>query len=255
MDMLNFLKHPLTRNIDIDDPRTTHLRKQIIQQKPFLRRIYKDWYTWIAANIPSGDGSILELGSGAGFLDELIPEVITTEVFFCPFVKMVMNGCFMPFKNDSLKSIIMVDVFHHIPDVDIFLIEAVRCLRAGGTILMVEPWITPWSSLVYTHIHHEPVDIKAKQWSFPISGPLSGANSALPWIVFERDRRLFELKYPGLSIKNIKVEKPFVYLLSGGISLRSIMPGITYRFWEYIESILGRMNLKLGMFAKIFLQK
>jgi SAM-dependent methyltransferase len=166
-----------------------------------------------------------------------------------------MNGCSMPFKNDSLKAVLMVDVFHHIPDVDMFLIEAVRCLRAGGTILMVEPWITPWSSFVYTHIHHEPVDMKVKQWSFPVLGPLSGANSALPWIVFERDRRLFELRYPGLSIKNIKVEKPFVYLLSGGISLRSIMPGITYRFWEYIESILGRMNLKLGMFAKIFLQK
>jgi len=35
------LAHPLTRGMDIDDPRTTHLRQEVIQSKPFLRKIYE----------------------------------------------------------------------------------------------------------------------------------------------------------------------------------------------------------------------
>jgi SAM-dependent methyltransferase len=253
--MLNILKHPLTRDIDIDDPRTTHLRKQIIRQKPFLFKIYQDWYSWIASSIPFGAGKVLELGSGAGFLDEFVPGLITTEVFFCPFVRMIMDGCAMPFEDGSLKAIVMVDVFHHIPDVESFLKEAVRCLRPGGKVLMVEPWITAWSRFVYKHLHHEPINIRAENWSFPASGPLSGANSALPWIVFERDRRIFESKFPQLTIENTLVEKPFVYILSGGVSLRSLMPGFSYRFYKAIESMFMPFSRHLGMFAKISIMK
>jgi SAM-dependent methyltransferase len=251
--MFNFLKHPLTRNLDIDDPRTTHLRRRIIRQKPFLRRIYEDWYGWIASNIPSGGGRVLELGSGAGFLEEFISELITTDIFFCPYVNMVMDGCTMPFEDGSLKAIVMVDVFHHIPNVQAFLAEAVRCLMPGGKVLMVEPWITAWSRFVYTRLHHEPINVMAEDWSFPACGPLSGANSALPWIVFERDRRIFESKFPLLIIESILVEKPFVYILSGGVSLWILMPGFTYKFWETIESLFRQIDLKIGMFAKISL--
>jgi hypothetical protein len=36
----------------------------------------------------------------------------------------------------------------------------------------------------------------AADWSFPAVGPLSGANGALPWILFERDRARFEREFP-----------------------------------------------------------
>ena len=253
--LLNILKHPLTRDLDIDYPQTTLFRKQIIQQKPFLCKIYIDWYTWIASNIPHGPGRILELGSGAGFLDKFLPGLITTEVFFNPFVRMVMDGCSMPFADRSLKAIVMVDVFHHIPDSEVFLKEVTRCLRPGGKVLMVEPWATAWSSFIYTHLHHEPFDSMAKNWSFPTTGPLSGANSALPSIVFERDRSLFLSKFPRLKIEGITIEKPFVYLLSGGVSLRSFMPGFSYIIWARIENLLSPWIHKTGMFAKIQLSR
>jgi SAM-dependent methyltransferase len=253
--MLNVLKHPLTRNLDIDDPKTTYIRKQLISNKPFLRKIYEDWYSWIASSIPSGEGSVLELGSGAGFLHQYIPDLITTDVLFCPFVDIILDGCSLPFAEGSFKAIVMVDVFHHIPDVEAFLTEAARCLRKGGKVLMVEPWVTTWSSFVYTHLHHEPFNIKAKCWSFADSGPLSGANSALPWIVFERDRMLFEAKYRQFVINNIIIEKPFVYILSGGVSLRCLMPGFSYGPWKRFENLLKIWMDKLGMFARIELSR
>ena len=251
--MLDWLRHPLTRSLDLDDPRTTVLRRSIIRSKPFLEKIYRDWYGWIASRIPPGRLPLVELGSGAGFLDSFIPGLVTTEVFRCPFVRVVLDGCALPFQGSSLRALVMVDVFHHLPDAGAFLREASRCLEPGGRILMVEPWVTAWSRFVYARLHHEPFDSMAQSWSFPASGPLSGANSALPWIVFQRDRTLFEERCPGLAIESIAVERPLTYLLSGGVSLRTLMPGFTYGCWRILEVV--PVLRKLGMFARIELRR
>ena len=120
---------------------------------------------------------------------------------------------------------------------------------------MIEPWVTAWSRIVYKYLHHEPFDPEVKEWSFPSSGPLSDANSALPWIVFKRDVTLFERDFQELSIENIIVEMPFRYLLSGGVSLRSLSPVFMYKFWRLFELKIGTWNDRLGMFAKIILNK
>ena len=78
------LAHPLTKGLDIDDPRTTHLRLQIIQQKSFLRRIYEEWYRAIVAALPAGQGDVIELGAGGGFMRDFIPNLIASELFYCP---------------------------------------------------------------------------------------------------------------------------------------------------------------------------
>ena len=83
------LAHPLTRGLDIDDPRTTHLRLQIIQQKSFLRQIYEEWYRAIAATLPPGEGAVLELGAGGGFMSDLVPDLIASELFYCPNIRAV----------------------------------------------------------------------------------------------------------------------------------------------------------------------
>jgi len=53
MGLKRWLEHPLTRGLDLDDPRTTYLRRQILATKPFLRRIYEEWYAAIARSLPS----------------------------------------------------------------------------------------------------------------------------------------------------------------------------------------------------------
>ena len=80
-----WLAHPLTKGLDIDDPRTTHLTvRQIIQEKSFLRRIYQEWYRAIVAALPPGQGAVLELGAGGGFMSDFVPHLITSELFYCP---------------------------------------------------------------------------------------------------------------------------------------------------------------------------
>ena len=116
---------------------------------------------------------------------------------------------------------------------------------------MIEPWRTPWSQWVYTHLHSEPF-VHDSEWAIPRSGPLSGANGALPWIVFQRDRALFETQYPRWRIRTIEPMMPVSYLLSGGVSMRSLMPGFMYRPIRALERIFFQKHW--AMFALIELE-
>ena len=248
----HWLAHPLTRGMNIDDPHTTALRLQIIRSKPFLRKLYEEWYRDMATHFPS-DARVLELGSGAGFLKEFIPQLITSELFSTPSVERVIDAQAIAMAEASLDGIAMTDVLHHIPDCSSFFHEAARVIRPGGKVVMIEPWNTTWSRWVYQHLHHEPFEPDAREWRIPISGPLSGANGALPWIIFHRDRALFETRHPQWGIVRIRPTMPFAYLLSGGVSLRSLLPGWMYQPVRLLEQ---RCNeAARAMFAMITLKR
>jgi SAM-dependent methyltransferase len=249
------LAHPLTRGLDIDDPRTTHLRLQIIQQKSFLQQIYQEWYRAIAATLPPGEGAVLELGAGAGFMRDFIPNLITSEIFYCPNIRAVLDGLRLPFVAKSLRGIVMTDVLHHLPQPRLFFAEATRCVRPGGVVVMIEPWVTPLSRFVYSRLHHEPFQPESSSWELPIAGPLSGANGALPWIIFARDRSKFEQEFPRWQIELIKPIMPFRYLLSGGVSLRTLVPGCSFGLWREVENAFSRWSNQLAMFAQIVLRR
>jgi SAM-dependent methyltransferase len=251
----SWLAHPATRGLPLDDPSTTIRRCRIVREKRFLRQLYQEWYAGIAAAVPRGDGAVLELGSGAGFLAEFIPRLITSDVFPCPGIKAVLDGRRLPFKNGALRAVVMTDVFHHLPEPATFLNEAARCVRPGGRLVMIEPWVTSWSRLVYRRWHHEPFRPDATEWSFPSTGPLSGANSALPWIVFERDRARFQREFRVWTIASIELMMPVRYLVSGGVSLRSLTPGWTFGLWSGVEHAMKPWMHRLAMFARIVLSR
>ncbi len=48
---------------------------------------------------------------------------------------------------------------------------------------------------------------------------------------------------------------PFIYLLSGGVSMRSFIPEISFNYWRSLEKALSPWMPYLGMFAQITLQK
>ena len=252
---MSWLTHPLMKDLNLDAPETTYRRRQIIQGKNFLHRVYEEWYRALIKSIPEGNGAILEIGSGAGFFKNFFPGVIASECFYLHDIDCVIDGSFLPFADGSLKAIVMTDVFHHLPKPRLFLGEAARCLCPGGVVAMVEPWMTSWSLFVYSKFHHESFQPDAQQWEFESDGPLSGANGALPWIVFQRDRKQFESEFPQLHIRSIEPMMPLLYLLSGGISLISLQPGWTFSIWRFLESLLARWMDHCAMFSKIVLVK
>ena len=95
------VEHPLTRGLSVDDPRTTLLRHDIIQNKAFLHALYTEWYERIIRVLPQKN-NVLELGSGAGFLQQFLPEVITSEVFETPGVRLIADACDLPLPENPL---------------------------------------------------------------------------------------------------------------------------------------------------------
>ncbi len=258
--MLNRLKkiltHPLMRDVDLDSPETASRVFTIINEKKNLKQIYENWYSFILQALPADrNGSILELGSGSGFLEKYIPNLITSEILNIQGVRVVLDGQSLPFQKNSLSGIVMVDVLHHLPDVKTFFREAATCVSRGGVIVMIEPWVTWWSSIVYGHLHHEPFDAKSNEWTFAKGAPLTQANSALPWIVFQRDREVFTREFAEWRILDIQLHTPFIYLLSGGVTLRNFVPGFLFDFCKRFEAFLNPWIGTWAMFATIVLKR
>ena len=251
----NILQHPLTRGMDLDDPGTTRLRKQIIQEKPLLKNIYEEWYRSVCDHLPRIDGPVLEIGSGAGFLKKYIPELITSDIMPISGNDIACDAQQLPFKDKYLRAIVLINVLHHIADPVQFFKDSARCVKNGGTIIMVEPWVSSWSRVIYGKLHHEPFDPTSSSWSLPQSGPLSGGNDALPWIIFQRDRERFN-QQTNWQIKLVKETMPFRYLLSGGVSMRNLIPTWMIRPLTFLETSMSpRIMKNMAMFAIVVITK
>lgn len=212
------------------------------------------WYTDLENAIPEGlIGPILEIGSGGGFINRNVADILTSEIFFIPGVRFVLDGQKLPFKQSSLKGIVLINVFHHLADVVSFLNDSDRCVRPGGFICMLEPWVTPWSRLIYKYLHHEPFDPDAKTWQIRGTKPLSHANQALAWIVFKRDLQVFQQRFPRWRLVSLTLHTPLLYLLSGGVAFRKIVPGALFSYFKAIEKRFEPVMSTWAMFATLVL--
>ena len=182
-------------------------------------------------------GKKVELGSGAGFIKKVIPKVITSDVVSGHGIDKVFFAEKMPFANKSISAFYMIDVLHHIKNPSKALKEMDRCLVGGGKIIMIEPANTLWAQIVLKNFHHENFDTKAG-WTIKGKGRLTDANMAIPWIIFVRDRKKFEKKFPNLKIRNITPHTPFSYLISGGLSYQPFIPVFLYPFAIFTEKLL-----------------
>lgn len=240
---------------DLDDPKATLAHRDLILQKPFLKRLYNDWYdVFIKKAKEIKNGKHLEIGSGGGFLKEVFPEVITSDILALPNVDMVFSAEEMPFKENELASIVMLNVFHHIPKPYLFLKEAERTLVKGGKIIMTEPANSALGRFIYKRFHHEPFEENGPR-EIKAGNPLSNSNQALPHIYFERDLELFKKEFPQLKIISIKYHSPFSYIISGGVSRSAMLPYFMYNFVKGIEWLFSPLSKQIGLFCTIEVEK
>lgn len=250
---INHLKYKFKE--PLDSPERTLKHGELIRKKKFLNNLYKDWYNIFLRELPNlPSGKLIELGSGGGFIKTIEPTIITSDILALPNVDMNFSALEMPFEKDEVGAIFMIDTFHHIPNAEKFLTEALRVLKNGGRIIMIEPANSIWGRFIYKNFHHEPFEINAG-WDIPHKGPLSGANGALPWIVFERDKNRLYQQFPELKVQSIKYHTPLLYLVSGGVSYKQLIPSFLYIFFKVIDKILPKINKHFSMFVTIDIQK
>ena len=253
--LLRPLRIPETVGLDLDDPSTTMIHRDLIRRKPFLEALYKDWYSSLRRLDGGLAGPRLEIGSGGGFIQEVIPGTITSDVLPLPHLDRVLSGQELPFEAASLAAIYMINTLHHVPDPGSLLREAERCLMPGGRLVCIEPAPTWFGRLVYTWLHHEPCDLTAGLTLEKSDSPLSHSNSALPWILFERERDYLAKNVPGLNLLQLSYHTPFRYLLSGGVSFRCLLPSGSHDLILESENLLSPLHRWLGMFMTVVLER
>ena len=190
--MMCYLKKFLKKNEkikDLDSAESNGALKQIINENYLLKKFYKENYNLFKKELKIENklgSTILEIGSGAGFIKDVIPNTITSEIIELEGIDLKMNATNLKFLNGSVDAIILLNVLHHITNPEQFISECQRVLKNKGIILMIEPANTWLSRIIYKNFHHEDFD-EFSDWYLKDGGRLSMANQALPYIIFERD--------------------------------------------------------------------
>jgi SAM-dependent methyltransferase len=169
-------------------------------------------------------------------------------------VSVVASALQMPFVERSVSTVLMLNVLHHLPDPAKFFGECVRVLKPGGRVCMIEPFVSPLSRRLIRPLHHEPWDESA-DWSLPSMGPMTGANMAMPWIIFCRDRVRYDTIFPDLPVERIVPHTILLYLLSGGVSMRSMLPGALFGLVRTAETALSPLAIFLASAMTITLRR
>ena len=232
-----------------DDTSTTLLHARILRSKVFLHRLYGEYYASFREGLVDANRAmIVELGSGGGFIKEVIPNALTSDILPLPDVDQCFGAEAMPFADASVDRFCMINTMHHIPDIEAMFRECVRCLKPGGSVMAIEPANTLLSRFIFKHFHHEPFETGA-DWTLPPGTPLSASNQALPWIVFARDRARYEEAFPELALQTLRLHTPLRYLVSGGFTARQMLPGWMYPTMRFVDEVLLNPLHSLTAFA------
>jgi SAM-dependent methyltransferase len=182
---------------------------------------------------------IVEIGGGSGNFKEYFGthhagqgRLVASDIVPTHHCDLAVDAMAMPFPEGSVDNLVMMDVLHHIPYPLRFFAEAQRVLRKGGRVVMTEPYISPASRVIFAVGHPEPVVRGAGIFGTvgeDDPSPLRGegafaSNQATPTLLFFRDLRQFEERFPGLRVLHRLRRSLFVYPLSGGFSGPKLLP-------------------------------
>lgn len=225
------LSEPALRNADPDAPEFTLAHRRLLQSKPLVRALFERFYrrcrqadeNYFAASRAS---IRIELGSGAGLLKDVFPDVYTSDVKFLPFVNLIARSEELPFADASVRAIYAINVLHHVSEPRAFFRELTRVLAPSGGVVMIEPYYGPLARLVFGRLFtSEAYEPNAPGW--PTHGrdqPASGANQALSYIILRRDRQWWAQEFPRLELVRDEPHTHLTYIASGGLNFRQLVP-------------------------------
>ena len=228
-----------------------------IQHKAALRRFYADAYRRFAVVLektPPG-GLAVELGAGPGLSKIFLPELLATDVQPRPGLDAVVDAHHLPYADNSLRAVFMLNALHHMPDPARVIAEIQRCLKPGGRALIADQYPGWPGKLVFSLLHSEPYDPDAQQWESEAQTPMSGANGCIAHIMFVRDRAKFSALYPALELVSVRPHTPLLYWLSGGLKCWKLVPDILAGAARAADSALNGVWRGFSSFADYELLK
>ena len=213
--------------------------RRVWLEKRSLRLVYTRWFRTLRSACAEGT-PVIELGCGPGLFKELYPDVVATDTRPSPYADGVVDAAALPFADGELANLVMLDVFHHLPEPTRFLQEAARTLRRGGRLVMIEPWVGLAGRWFYRYVHHEECDLDvdpAAPWGSAGKEPMQG-NVALPYLYFRRGGHLEHLELP-LAVLRRKPFAALPWLLSGGFQPFGFLPARLVGPAEVVDRVVS----------------
>ncbi|HUH80177.1 MAG TPA: methyltransferase domain-containing protein [Solirubrobacteraceae bacterium] len=255
------LAAPGTVGLDVEDAERLVVHKRVLERKPLLRDVFREDHELLMdldrRTFGSTAGLRVELGAGVAPVSMSFPEVLATDVVAGPGLDRVLDAQDMELPDASVRVLFGQNCFHHFPDPLRFLREAERVLAPGGGLVLIEPYYGPAASLVYRRLFAtEGFDKDMPGWRTAATGSMHGANQALSYIVFVRDRAIFEKELPGLELVGTDPLANWVrYLLSGGLNFRQLVPRRSAGALKALERALHPARRVLALHQVIVLRR
>lgn len=228
--------------------------RNIWEQKPVLRRIYNDEFFARFVAQRKVNGFSIEVGAGPGFFKQFFPSVISTDLISCPWLDTVADAQQLPFRSASVANIFGLDTLHHLAAPMELLREASRILVPGGRLILIEPWITPFSWIIFRFFHQERCDLSDIPWAHPDPHPATkklafDGNQAIPYLLFGPRNRSDTLQpLPQFKLITLEPFCLFAYLLSGGFNHSSLLPQSLYPLVSKFEKLTLPLWRRLAAF-------
>lgn len=258
--LINLLRYPALNHMDMDGITRLIYHRKLLKSKPMLQQVFKEFhqkFDELDKHYFPVEGARIELGSGIAPMRNLCPNVLATDIVFSSEMDMALNAECMELKSKSVGVFFGQNCFHHFAKPDNFFLELNRVLIPGGGVILLEPYFGPVAKLFYERLFtSEGFDKRFPSWETPDSGPMNGANQALSYIVFTRDRMEFERKYPDLKIVHQEVMGNYLkYIFSGGLNFKKLLPDCFITIVSFFEKILKPFNKIIGLHHIIVIRK
>lgn len=247
------------RGIDIDGAERIALHRRILSEKKILQGVFREFYDLCMRQNDqhfSGDGKLVELGAGTSLFQHFYPQILSSDIAPDPTLDLVVDALDMPFAPASVRAFFGINCFHHFPDPAQFFRELLRTLTPGGGCVLIDPFYGPLARRFYSRVFDsEHFSMEQREWKSEM-GIMQGANQALSYIVFFRDRARFEREFPELEIvESYPLLNYPLYFLSGGLNFRSLLPELLLPLVKGLERLLAPLAPVLGLHHVIVLRK
>jgi SAM-dependent methyltransferase len=224
-------------------------------EKPGINEFMKHLYRLVHAEVKNSR-DILEIGSGAGISKMYLASlnILRTDIFGFPLndVRGGIDSHKLPFQNGSFDSCIAIDVLHHLANPITALAELKRVTKLDnfGRIVLIEPYVTPFSYPIYRLFHSEKTSNPwLKKYSEPfISEKPEDGDQALSRLLFtKRDGQALILKlFPAQEYRiDVKVFSIFSFFVTGGLSRPLPVPRKLIQSLFKLESFLPQKVMKI----------
>ncbi|MBN2370159.1 MAG: class I SAM-dependent methyltransferase [Vicinamibacteria bacterium] len=230
--------------------------RRVWNRKRALARIYGVWFNRLLAELRA-DSRVLEVGAGPGFLSDYARRhradlrLWSCDLIAAPWNDFTANGESLPIRTASLDGVLAFDVIHHLADPAAFFGECRRVLVSRGRVVVVEPWVTPFSFPIYKWIHREGCHCDLDPWR-----PFAGVAGKTP---FEGDAGVFKgmiRRTSDAHWRRLGFEPPlltplsgFAYLLSLGFIDHTLLPDRLTTLLIAVDRRLESLARCLGMRA------